>query len=144
MTQVLQFSLGPLSRLLANADVSIYKFVKFKLLESVETGIPIVGCIPFNSTVVHDGTCVIRQLPKVSQPLVSGTCQNRIARCQLREVIFVRDQCFEMSIKERETDNRTSTRQTWITASRQDQTAIKQFKKYISVGTNKTELLQFC
>lgn len=75
MTQVLQFSLGPLSRLLANTGVSIYKFVKFKLLESVEAGIPIVGCIPFNSTVVYDGTFVIQQLPEVSQPLVSGTCQ---------------------------------------------------------------------
>ena len=49
-----------------------------------------------------------------------------------------------MPIKEKETDNRTSTGQTRITASRQDQTAIKQFKKYLSIGTNKTELLQFC
>ena len=30
-----------------------------------------------------------------------------------------------------------------VTASRQDQTASKQFKKYLSVEANKTELLQF-
>ena len=34
-------------------------------------------------------------------------------------------------------------RQIQVTASRQDQTASKQFKKYLTVGANKTELLQF-
>lgn len=48
-----------------------------------------------------------------------------------------------MPIKERETDNRTSTGQTRITASRQDKTALKQFKKYLSVGANKTKHFQF-
>lgn len=34
-------------------------------------------------------------------------------------------------------------RQMRVTASRQDQTASKQFKKYLSVEANKIELLQF-
>ena len=67
LTQVLQFSLGPISRSLANTDGSIYRFLKFKLLQYVETEISIVGSIPFNTTVIYDGICVIRQLPKVFQ-----------------------------------------------------------------------------
>ena len=41
-----------------------------------------------------------------------------------------------MSIKGVEKDKRASTRQIQITASRQDPTATKQFKKYPSVGAN--------
>ena len=47
-----------------------------------------------------------------------------------------------MSIKGRERDKRVSTGQMRVTASRQDETAPKQFKKYVLVGANKTELLQ--
>ena len=53
-----------------------------------------------------------------------------IARCQSTEVIFVTDQYFEMSIKGGERDERAKTKQIRITASRQDQIAPKQFKKY--------------
>ena len=68
----------------------------------------------------------------------------RITRCQSGEVIFVTGQCFEMSIKGEERDKkRASTRQIRITASIKDQTAPKKFKKYLSVGANKTNLLQF-
>ena len=67
----------------------------------------------------------------------------RIRRCQSREVLFVTDQYFEMSIKGGERDKRASTGQIGITASRQDQAPSKQFKKYLQAGTNKTKLLQF-
>ena len=54
---------------------------------------------------------------------------------------FVTDQYFEMPIKGGERDKRASTGQIRITASRQDQTAPKQFRKYPSVGANKTKQL---
>ena len=66
----------------------------------------------------------------------------RITRCQSREVFFVTNQCFEISIKGGKTDKRASSGQMQITTSRQDQTAPKQFKKYISARANETELLQ--
>ena len=46
-------------------------------------------------------------------------------------------------LKGGERDKRASTRQIRITASGQDQTAPKQFRKYLSARANKTELLQF-
>ena len=45
-------------------------------------------------------------------------------------MIFVTDQYFEMFIKGGERDERAKTKQIRITASRQDQIAPKQFKKY--------------
>ena len=67
----------------------------------------------------------------------------KITKYQSGEVIFVTDQYFEMSIKRRGRDKRASTGQIRTTASRQDQTTPKIFKKYLSVGANKPKLLQF-
>ena len=66
----------------------------------------------------------------------------RITRSQSREVFFVANQYFEISVKGGKRDKRRSSGQMQITASRQDQTAPKQFKKYISARANETELLQ--
>ena len=74
---------------------------------------------------------------------ISEFALERITKCQSREVIFVTDQYFEMSIKGRERDKKASTGKIQVSASRQDQAAPKQFKKYLSVGANETELLQF-
>ena len=60
----------------------------------------------------------------------------KITKCQSREVIFVTDQYFEMSIKGGERDKRLSTGKIQTAASRQDHTAPKQFKKYPSAGAN--------
>ena len=43
-----------------------------------------------------------------------------------------------MSIKGGERDKRANTGQVQITASRQDQTALKQFKNYLLIGANET------
>ena len=48
-----------------------------------------------------------------------------------------------MSIKEGERHKRSSAGKKQVTVIRQDQTAPKQFKKNLSLGANKTELLQF-
>ena len=48
-----------------------------------------------------------------------------------------------MPTKGGERDKRASTGQIRINASKQDQTAPQHFKKYLSTGANKTELLQF-
>ena len=58
-------------------------------------------------------------------------------------VMFITDQYFETSIKGGERERRASTGQIQITASRCDQPAPKQFKNYLAVGANKTELLEF-
>ena len=131
--------------MVTGADSSIYKSVKSKLLQSLETDIPVADCIPFNSKVIYDGMCVIRQLPKGLSNFgtISEFVLERTTKCQSREVIFVTDQYFETSIKGGGRHKRASTGQIRVTARRQDQTAPKQFKKYLSVGANKTELLQF-
>ena len=65
-----------------------------------------------------------------------------ITRCQSRELIFVADQYFKISIKRGEREKRASPGEIRITVSIQDQIGPKQFKKYLSAGANKTELLQ--
>ena len=57
--------------------------------------------------------------------------------------MFVKDHCFQTSIKDRKQDRKANTGQTRITASRPAQAALKQLKKYLSDGQNKTELFEF-
>lgn len=106
LRQVPQYSLGPISWYLANTDGSIYKSIKSKLLQSLGTEIPVADCIPFNSTVIYDGMCVIRQLPKGLPTFgtISEFALEKLTRSESREVIFVTDQYFEMSIKGEERD----------------------------------------
>ena len=100
LRQVLEFSLGPISLSLTNTDGSIYKSVGSKLLKFLDTE-TVFDCIPFNTTVIYDGTRVIRKLPKGFSKFgtISEFVLERIARCRSREVIFVTDQYFERSIK---------------------------------------------
>ena len=141
----MKFSLGPVSWSLANTDGSIYKSVKSKLLQSLEKDIPSLAEVPTNSTLIYDGMCVIQQLPSGLDTFgtISDFVLGRITRNNASDVMFITDQYFETSIKGGERERRASTGQIRITASRCDQPAPKQFKKYLAVGANKTELLEF-
>ena len=141
----MKFSLGPVSWSLANTDGSIYKSVKSKLLQSLEKDIPSLAEVPTNSTLIYDGMCVIQQLPSSLDTFgtISDFVLRRITRNNASDVMFITDQYFETSIKGRERERRAITGQIRITASRCDQPAPKQFKKYLAVGANKTELLEF-
>ena len=141
----MKFSLGPVSWSLANTDGSIYKSVKSKLLQSLEKDIPSLAEVPTNSTLIYDGMCVIQQLPSGLDTFgtISDFVLRRITRNNASDAMFITDQYFETSIKGEERERRASTGQIRITASRCDQPAPKQFKKYLAVGANKTELLEF-
>ena len=145
LKDVLKFSLGPISWSLANTDGSIYKSVKSKLLQAVEKEIPSLEEIPSNSTMIYDGMCVIQQLPNQLNTfgVVSDFVLRRITSNSAKEVMFIADQYLETSIKGGERERRATTGQIRITATRCDQPAPKQFKKYLAVGANKTELLEF-
>ena len=123
----------------------MFKSVKSKLLQSLEKDIPILDEVRSDSTLIYDGMCIIQQLPCSLDTFgtISEFVLKRITRNNATEVFFVTDQYFETSIKGGERERRASTGQIRITAKRPDQDAPKQFKKYLSVGTNKTELLEF-
>lgn len=145
LKDVLKFSLGPVSWSLANVDGSIYKSVKSKLLQSLEKEIPSLEEVPTNSTFIYDGMCIIQQLPCGLNTF--GTIYDfvlrKIVKNNATDVMFITDQYFEISVKGGERNRSAITGQIRITAKRCDQPAPKQFKKYLAVGANKTELLEF-
>ena len=141
----MKFSLGPVSWSLANTDGTIYKSVKSKLLQCIEKEIPLLAEAPADSTLIFDGMCVIQQLPSGLETFgtISEFVLKRITANQANEVMFITDQYFETSIKGGERERRVKAGRLRITASRPEQSAPKQFRKYLSVGVNKTELLKF-
>ena len=89
--------------------------------------------------------CVIQQLPSGLETFgtISDFIIKRITKNDSNKVMFITDQYFETSIKGGERERRASSGQIRIMASRPDQLAPKQFKKCLSIGANRTELLQF-
>ena len=92
MRHVLEFSLASISWSLANTDGSVYKSVKWKLLQSLEKDIPTMEEVSANSSLIFDGLCVIQQLLKgldtfgtMSEFILKRTTSNNA-----KEVMFVR------------------------------------------------------
>ena len=61
--ELLKYFLGPIAWSLATPEGSIYKSLKSKLLNVLEDRIPVPSTIPPKAARIHDGICIIQQLP---------------------------------------------------------------------------------
>lgn len=145
LRDLLKFSLGPIAWSLATPAGTIYKSVKSKLLTSLEPRINHVDTIPPNSARIYDGMCILQQLPSGFETFgeVSEYVLKRITSNDAKNIFFVTDQYWDQSIKNCERNRRAATGSIRVTASRPDQKLPKQMKKYLSLGSNKEELVDF-
>ena len=143
--ELLQYSLGPIAWSLATPDGNIYKSVKSKLLNALEDKIQVLDTVPPKTARVYDGMCLIQQLPSGLETFgaLSEYVLKRITTNDSPHVFFVTDQYWKQSIKSCERSRRANTGSIRITAIRCDQKLPKQIKKYLCVGENKEELVDF-
>ena len=143
--ELLQYSLGPIAWSLATPDGNIYKSVKSKLLNIVEEKIDRAEDIPAMAARIYDGMCIIQQLPSGIETFgeLSKYALKRITNNNSPHVFFVTDQYWKQSIKSCERNRRANAGSIRLTATRCDQKLPKQLKKYLCVGENKEELVDF-
>ena len=145
MKELLQFSLGPIAWSLATPDGNIYKSVKSKLLTALEEKIDHIDNMPPKAARIYDGMVILQQLPNGLETFgeVSEFVLKRITANDSEHIFFITDQYWNHSIKSCERNRRATTGSIRITASRPDQKIPKQLKKYLSLGSNKEELVDF-
>ena len=143
--ELLKYSLGPIAWSLATPQGNIFKSVKSKLLKALEEKITFVDHVPQESARVYDGMCIVQQVPTGFEVFgqLSDYILKRITSNPSTNIFFTTDQYWDASIKSCERSRRANSGLIRITASRRDQKLPKQFKKYLAVGENKQELIEF-
>ena len=143
--ELLKFSLGPVAWSLATPDGNIYKSTKSKLLTALEEKIDLIDKMPPKVARIYDGMAILHQLPNGLETFgaLSECVLKRITANDSEHVFFITDQYWNHSIKFSERNKRATTGIIRITASQPDQKIPKQFKKYLSLGSNKEELVAF-
>ena len=143
--QLLQYSLGTIAWSLAKPEGNIFMFVKSKLQNALEEKINLVDSVPQNFARVFDGMCIIQQLASCLEIFgcLSDFILTHITNNSYSNIFFTMDQYWDTSIKSYERNQRATSGSIRVTASRRDQKLPKQFKKYLSVGVNKQELIDF-
>ena len=105
----------------------------------------LVDSVPQNCARVFDGMCIVQQLPSGLEIFrcLSDFILARITNKPSSNIFFTTDQYWDASIKLCERNRRATSGSIRVIASRRDHKLSKQFKKYISVGVNKQELIDF-
>ena len=148
LKEVLSYSLGPIPWSLATLDGNFAKTVKSKLLDAIEKDVcdALVELLPDNCVRVFDGMVIIQQLSSLRLATfgeMSEYVLKRITFHSSKIIYFVTDQYLQNSLKENERKRRASAGSIRIQITRRDQKPPKQFKKYLSDGSNKVDLVKF-
>ena len=106
-------------------------------MNALEERIETVDEIPSKSARIYDEMCIMHQLPKYLSSYVLRT----ITSNDLDHIFFITDQYWKDSIKSCERNRRANTESICLTAARLEQKLPKQMKKYLSIDTNKEELI---
>ena len=141
--------MGPIPWSLATLDGNVSKTVKSKLLDALENTVddPTVDALPSDCVRVFDGIVIIQQLGTLCLATyhfgeISEYVLKRITSYSSKVVYFVTDQSYDDCLKGFERKRRASTGSIRIQLTRRDQKPPKQFKKYLSGGSNKEDLVR--
>ena len=143
--ELLQYSLGPIAWSLATPEGNILKVCEIKLQNALEEKMSLVNSVPQNCARFFDGMSIVQQLPsglKIFGCLLDFILTH-ITNNSSSNIYFTRDQYWDASIKSCRRNQRAISGSIRVTASRRYQKLPKQFKKYLSVGVNKQELINF-
>ena len=146
MRYVLQFSLSPLPLALANADGSLAKTNKAKMLTLLEAGIASVSTVPSKAVWVIDGMAVLQSI--TSPPATFAALAEIIFRISTssfnaggERVDFVADQYPNVSIKNNEWHRRQRGNSYRVEVTRGEQHCPVMWKSFLSHRENKIQLL---
>ena len=143
--ELLQYSVGPIASSLATPEGNNFKSVKSKLQNALKEKMSLVDSVPQNCVRVFDRMCFVQQLPSGLKIFgcLSDFILTRITNNPSSNIFFTTDQYWDASIKSCERNRRATSGSIRVTASRRDRKLPKQFKKYLFVGVNKQELIDF-
>ena len=153
LQRVFTYSLRPYPRALATDSDCLVKTVKSKLLHVLEQEamVPLIEQIPTNSATIVDGMALLQMLkakniPETFGQLVDVVLKNVIDIAvynKSRRVDFVTDRYPAVSIKNAERLHRAASGTYTVSILGDQQKVPKQWKKFLSVGSNKERLVQF-
>ena len=147
LREVFEYSLGPLAWSLASADGLLGKTDKPKLMESLTKNIEPVEDSPTTSAIIVDGMTVLqslKQVPETYEELAFAVFHHVVPQTGLaRRIDFFTDQHPEISIKHLERKKCASERVVKVKVTGSAQKCLKQWKKYLSSGENKSDLSPF-
>ena len=147
LKEVLTYSLGPIPWSLATGNGGFVKSVKSNLLDTIEKDVDdaMVDALPVDCVRVFDGMVIIQQLASMSFETfgeMSEYVLKRIISHPGKIVYFVTDQYLDDSLKGSERQRRAASGSIRVQLSRRHQKRPKQFKKYLSDGVNKVDLVK--
>ncbi|XP_065193404.1 uncharacterized protein LOC135825157 [Sycon ciliatum] len=147
---LVQYELGPVPWAIATVDGGMVSTQKSKLLHALGKDSALRDHPPAGCCVVIDAMALLQATP--SPPPTFGALSDQIFRQLLANMVrsnasrvdFVTDRYWDISIKQLERQKRTGQQDPLvIRAERRDQATPKEWKRYLSNGTNKTNLVQF-
>ena len=150
LKELFQHELGPVPWALANADGSLVKTPKSKLLLALEKKVDPLESVPRGPAVMVDAMALLQSY--TSAPPTFGQLSEQVFKQLVSylpatppaRVDFVADQYHTASIKSCERSKRTaSTEPLRVAVQRPDQAIPTQWKRFMASGANKAGLIQF-
>ena len=148
LRQLLVHELGPLPWSLALFDGTLVKTNKAALPKLLEDGVESLQRLPAQTTaVIIDAMAMLQTISKTPERF-SGLAEMIFKRIlmeagEARRVDFVGDQYPDTSIKNIERERRSNSGQLAVSIASSQQLCPRQWKKYLSCGSNKERLLKF-
>ena len=149
--EILSYCLGPYPLSLANTIGNICKTPKSKLLQILESEFPdcVVDAVPVGCAVLLDAMAVLQStvvVPETFGELADSILSRIVAiahKFKASRVDFVADRYPEVSIKNAEREKRASQGTSTVCIYGRDQKVFKPWKKFLSNGSNKENLVAF-
>ena len=151
MEEVLKYSLRPFPSALATVDGSLLKCTKCSLLHIIESDVEdhLVESVPQESALIVDAMAVLQTLTNSTKTFEELALKLLRLLIELSRsfksgrVDFVSDRYPEKSMKSEERYKQAASGQQLVKIVKKDQKVPIQWKKYMSVGQNKEELIDF-
>jgi len=148
---LLTYSLTTVPASLGTGDGQLVKTVKSKIMHEVERVVQHVELkdVPQNSALMIDGMALIQMMGTVPSTFCALAQQLLVTLVSLgkhfksERIDFVVDRYPQISIKNCERSRRAATGSQIVQITRPEQRTPKQFKKFLSSGQNKEELIEF-
>lgn len=151
MKEVMNYALRPFPSPLATYDGTMVKTQKSKIMQILETtsDIDLVDHIPPQSCIVIDAMALfqmMKDIPNTFEELSLNILKNIVtiaSKFGSTRIDFVCDRYPEQSIKGSERAKRGSSGSTTIKVFGRSQKVPRQWKKFLSSGSNKEEIMEF-
>ncbi|CAB3983243.1 Hypothetical predicted protein [Paramuricea clavata] len=155
MEEVLKYSLRPFPSSLATSEGDLVKTAKSKLLHKIEEDVPPVPGACVDLPAVENKACILDAMAVLQTLIVIQATFGKLATNLLTKVVnaaifskckrvdFVGDRYPRQSIKNRERVRRAMSGVQVIRIFSEQQNVPRQWKKFMSSGDNKEELMKF-